>query len=175
MDFIYQYYVEGENEKKLVEVLSKEYKYIKAGKVEVFNVVEKSIKNTRIRNFKENHVIILVFDTDTNNTKTLEANIEYLKRLVKSKKIKDVILIPQVHNIEDELVRSCNINNIKELLKSKSKKEFKTDFNKATNQRIRCILKDKDFNFKKLWRTEPVGVFSGFKCELSKLENKNFQ
>jgi hypothetical protein len=59
------------------------------------------------------------------------------------------------------------------LLKSKSKKEFKTDFNKATNQRICCILKDKEFDFKNLWRTKPVGVFSGFKCELSKLENKN--
>ena len=106
MAFIYQYYVEGENEKKLVEVLSKEFNFIKAGKVEVLNVVEKPIKNTRIRNFKENYVIILVFDTDTNNTKTLEA-------------------------------KKC-------------------------------------FDFKKLWRTNPVGVFSGFKCELSKLENKNF-
>jgi hypothetical protein len=84
-----------------VEVLSKEYKYIKAGKVEVFNVVEKRINNTRIMSFKENHVIILVFDTDTNNTKTLEANVEHLKCLVKSKKIKDVILIPQVPNIEE--------------------------------------------------------------------------
>lgn len=172
MAFIYQYYVEGENEKKLVEVLSKEFNFIKAGKVEVLNVVEKPIKNTRIRNFKENHVIILVFDTDTNNTKTLEANIECLKCLVKSKKIEDVILIPQVRNIEEELVRSCNINNIKDLLKSKSREEFKTDFNKVTNLK-NCLIK-KCFDFKKLWRTKPVGVFSGFKCELSKLENKNF-
>lgn len=88
------------------------------------------------------------------------------------KKIEDVILIPQVHNIEEELVRSCNINNIKDLLKSKSKEEFKTDFNKATNLK-NCLIK-KCFDFKKLWRTNPVGVFSGFKCELSKLENKNF-
>ena len=47
MAFIYQYYVEGENEKKLVEVLSKEFNFIKAGKVEVLNVVEKPIKNSK--------------------------------------------------------------------------------------------------------------------------------
>ena len=171
MAFIYQYYVEGENEKKLVEVLSKEFNFIKAGKVEVFNVVEKPIKNTRIMNFKENHVVILVFDTDTNNIKTLEDNIKCLERLVKSKKIKDVVLIPQVCNIEEELVRSCNINNIKDLLKSKSKEEFKTDFNKATNLK-NCLIK-KCFDFKKLWRQPTMGVFVGVKCTLNKIENKN--
>lgn len=174
MAFIYQYYVEGENEKKLVEVLSKEFNFIKAGKVEVLNVVEKPIEGTHThrRNFKKNHVIILVFDTDTNNVETLEDNIKYLKDCVKSKEIKDVVLIPQVRNIEEELVRSCNISDIKDLLKSKSKKEFKTDFNKATN--LKSCLTKKGFDFKKLWRTKPVGVFSGFKCELSKLENRNF-
>ena len=172
MAFIYQYYVEGENEKKLVEVLSKEFNFIKAGKVEVLNVVEKPIEDTHRRNFKKNHVIILVFDTDTNNIETLEYNIKYLKDCVKSKEIKDVVLIPQVRNIEEELVRSCNISDIKDLLKSKSKEEFKTDFNKATN--LKSCLTKKGFDFKKLWRTKPVGVFSRFKCELSKLENRNF-
>ena len=43
----------------------------------------------------------------------------------------DVICITQVHNLEDELKRSCNIRQIKDLLGSKSNSEFKHDLIKA--------------------------------------------
>ena len=37
---IYQYYVEGENEKKIVNVLKSEKRCIVSGKVSVFNVTQ---------------------------------------------------------------------------------------------------------------------------------------
>lgn len=48
------------------------------------------------------------------NTKILDENIAFLKR---QKGIKEVICIPQVRNLEDELVRACNIKNIVDLTK----------------------------------------------------------
>lgn len=162
----YQYYVEGENERRLVEVLKK-LKYIKSGKIQVFNVVQETIKETHTMVLDDNTTVILVFDTDTGNIGKLKDNIEFLK---KRPNIKEVLCIPQVHNIEEELVRSCcNINNIKDLLGSKSHKEFKSDFNK--NKDIDKHLKKAGFDFKKLWRKETDGVFSDIKCILSKIEN----
>lgn len=44
----YHYYVEGENERALVEILSKckdeKFNVIRPGKIDVFNVVEREIK-----------------------------------------------------------------------------------------------------------------------------------
>ena len=125
----YHYYVEGENERVLVEILSKckdeKFNVIRPGKIDVFNVVEREIKSTHMLNLKDNTVVVLVFDTDTKSRAILDKNTKFLE---KHKKIKDVILIPQVYNLEDELIRSCNIKNILQLLGSKSKKEFKSDF-----------------------------------------------
>ena len=49
---IYQYYVEGENERKLVAVLSRDFKHIQSGKIEVLNVVEKRITHSYTRKLK---------------------------------------------------------------------------------------------------------------------------
>lgn len=65
----YHYYVEGENERVLVEILSKckdeKFNVIRPGKIDVFNVVEREIKSTHMLNLKDNTVVVLVFDTDT--------------------------------------------------------------------------------------------------------------
>ena len=75
---IYQYYVEGENERKLVAVLSRDFKHIQSGKIEVFNVVEKRITHSYTRKLKNNTIVILIFDTDTMNTSILDSNIKFL-------------------------------------------------------------------------------------------------
>lgn len=109
MSLIYQYYVEGENERKLVEVLSKKLSYIRPGRIEVLNLVEKSITYSYTRRLKKNTVVILIFDTDTANIEILEKNIAFL---LKCANIKDVVLIPQVCNLEDELLRSCKAQKV---------------------------------------------------------------
>lgn len=49
---IYQFYVEGEDEKKVIETLKKDMNLIVSGKVEVLNVIQKEIKTPRIRTLK---------------------------------------------------------------------------------------------------------------------------
>ena len=160
----YHYYVEGENERALVEILSKckdeKFNVIRPGKIDVFNVVEREIKSTHM-----NTVVVLVFDTDTKNRAILDKNTKFLE---KHKKIKEVILIPQVYNLEDELIRSCNIKNILQLLGSKSKREFKSDFNKVNN--LNEYLIKAEFAFDKLWRKNTDGIFAGITSGISKIE-----
>ena len=160
----YHYYVEGENERVLVEILSKckdeKFNVIRPGKIDVFNVVEREIKSTHM-----NTVVVLVFDTDTKNRAILDKNTKFLE---KHKKIKEVILIPQVYNLEDELIRSCNIKNILQLLGSKSKKEFKSDFNNVNN--LNEYLIKAEFAFDKLWRKNTDGIFAGITSGISKIE-----
>ena len=69
-----------------------------------------------------------MFDTDKNQTDILDENIRFLK---KQSHIKRVICIPEVRSLEEELVRSCNIRDVKELMKSKSNSEYKSDLAKC--------------------------------------------
>ncbi len=73
----YQYYVEGADDKKLVDTLKTDMGLIIPGKCELFNVVEKMLTNNHIMNLKENTIVILVFDVDTGNTKILKQNIMF--------------------------------------------------------------------------------------------------
>lgn len=162
---VYQYYVEGENERKLVEVLSRDFKHIQSGKIEVLNVVERRITHSYTRKLKNNTIVILIFDTDTKNISILDSNIKFLSNC---SNIKDIICIPQVYNLEDELLRSCNIRNITDILGSYSQKEFKRDFNNCFD--LRRYLEKSGFDFKKLWRKETKGIFGDIKSNLSKIE-----
>ncbi len=60
--------------------------------------------------------------------------------------MKKVIIIPEVKNLEDELVRSCNIANVKELMKSKSNSEYKSDLAKCKNLKQVLINHHFDIN-----------------------------
>ncbi len=141
-----QYYVEGEDERKLLNVLKTDMQLIYPGKVDVLNVVCEKLTAARLLSLKPNTVVVLIFDTDAFDDTILKKNIEALG---KCSNVKEVLTIPQVSNLEDELVRSCNIKDIKELLNSKSKKEFKADLIKTTN--LAAKLNQKGFDIKKLW------------------------
>ncbi len=60
----FQYYVEREDEEKLVNVLKSDMQCIEAGKVQVLNPVLEKITPLRLRTLKKNTTVILVFDTD---------------------------------------------------------------------------------------------------------------
>lgn len=154
---IYRYYVEGENEKSLLEVLKTDFRCIKAGKIEIFNGVQDKLSSLRIRMFKPNTVIVFIYDTDTNRIEVLKENIKILN---KHECIKDIICIPQVDKLEDELKRCCNIKNVAEITHSKTIKEFKSDFNRCTNLAKR--LSDCAFDVKKIWEKEPNNNFKEF-------------
>lgn len=107
---IYQYYVEGEDERSLLNTLKLDLRCIESGKIDKFNVIQSRFTTARMRTLKTGTTVVLVYDTDVEmNTKILDENIAFLKR---QKGIKEVICIPQVRNLEDELVRACNIKNM---------------------------------------------------------------
>ena len=74
----YLYLVEGENEKRLIDVLKTELQVIYAGKTQVFNPVEEKITNLRLMNIAENTLVVLVFDTDIPKSDILLDNIKKL-------------------------------------------------------------------------------------------------
>lgn len=146
MPNIYHYYVEGECEKKLVDTLKdNSNRMIVAGKVDVFNVQQEVLTSLHLLPLKRNTTIILIYDTDKKNEKILNENLKVLK----DNGFKDVICIAQNKNIEDELIRSTNIKDIKELLNSKSNKDFKTDFIKEN--KLLDKLKAHKFDISKMW------------------------
>lgn len=145
MKNIYQYFVEGEDEKRLIEVLKTDMRLIQPGKIQVLNVVQERLTDLKLRVLSEGTILIFVFDTDTGNIEILSENI---KRAKKSFRVKNVYCITQVKNLEDELIRSTNIKRIDELLESKSKSNFKRDFIKEKN--LKQKLEAHSFDLKML-------------------------
>ena len=166
---IYQFYVEGEDEKKVIEVLKKDMKLIVSGKVDVLNVVQKEIKIPRVRTLKAGTIVILLYDTDVEKVEILEKNIQLLKS---SKHIKRVICIPQVDNLEDEVVRATNVRHVTDLLGSKTLTDYKRDLIKCTN--LDKKLQESGFDISKLWCKIPENKFSvyGNDSTLIKLKQK---
>ncbi|MGI5092550.1 hypothetical protein [Treponema socranskii] len=75
-DNVYFYLVEGQTEEKAVKVLKE--KYVVSGKVIILH--QRKITATRLRLIPRNSKSIIVFDTDSPNTKqTLDTNINLLK------------------------------------------------------------------------------------------------
>lgn len=167
MKNIYQYFVEGEDEKRLIEVLKTDMRLIQPGKIQVLNVVQERLTDLKLRVLSEGTILIFVFDTDTGNIEILSENI---KRAKKSFRVKNVYCITQVKNLEDELIRSTNIKRIDELLESKSKSNFKRDFIKEKN--LKQKLEAHSFDLKMLWCKEPQSPFNIIKNEAYKVKNE---
>lgn len=149
-----QYFVEGEDEKKLVNTLKSDLGLILPGKVQVFNVTQEKLTKLRLGNLKTGTKVVLIFDTDAGNISTFKANIAFLN---KTSTVSEVIFIPQVQNLEDELIKSCKIKQIKDLLGSKSNKEFKHDLLKATN--LAQKLTEHQFDINAFWYTCDKGTY----------------
>lgn len=150
----YQYYVEGDDDRKIVNTLKTDFQLIQPGKVDKFNVVQNLLNKNRIQVLKNDTTVVLVFDTDTSSAEILKKNIEFLQ---KQKPVKDVICVPQVNNLEEELVRVCSIKQVKELTGSRTDSEFKSDILKINN--LKQKLEEKDFNFDRFWNSLPKGNF----------------
>lgn len=141
----YLYYVEGEDDKK---------------------VVENVLTNSRLITIKENTTVILVFDTDTGKVDKVKKNIEILKN---SSNVKEIICITQVKNLEEELVRSCNIKSAQELTSSKSLANYKRDIKNITN--LDKKLKEHNFDIEKFWsKNDSVYEREGIKNEAEKIK-----
>ena len=160
-----QYYVEGECEEKLINTLKSELMVVKTGKVQKLNVIENEIPKARLIALRPRTMVVLIFDTDTGNVEILNKNI---KKFSECSSVADLILIPQNKNLEDELVRSCNIRNIKELLGSRSTGEFKSDFIRVTN--LANKLKSNKFDIDLIWKKNPPYPYQHIKNESKRIK-----
>lgn len=160
----YHYFVEGENEEKIIKVLKTDLRWIVPGKVQRFNVVEQKLTKLRLMSLKPETTVILIFDTDTGNPSILYENMMFLQR---ERNVKNVLCIPQVKNLEDELKRSCNIRQIRELTSSKSNSDFKRDL--ITECHFAAKLRKYQFDFGKFW-TSTDSAFQGITNDAPKIK-----
>ena len=162
----YYYYVEGECEQSLLNALKSNLKCIEMGRVETFNVVQNKFTIARVRPLQPGAIIVFIYDTDTQTSSNiLKENIKFLKE---RPEIKEVICIPQVKNLEDELKRACSIKNITELTKSSSNSDFKKDLIKCTNLGAR--LSSCKFDISKMWDKIPGNEFAQFGNDAKKIK-----
>lgn len=160
-----QYYVEGQDEKKLIDVLKTDLRLIKPGKVQILNVMEEEISDFRLGTLSRGTMVVLVFDTDTGTVDTLKRNI---KKLELCPSVSEIVLIPQVPNLEGELLRSCNIKKIGELLNSPSVTDFKRDLIKVSN--LGRKLKEHQFDIGRLWSKNPGTPYQEIKNQSERIK-----
>lgn len=160
-----QCYVEGEDEKKLIDTLKTKLGVIKPGKVQKLNVVAQEITDMRLRALAPGTMVVLVFDTDTGNPDILKKNIKLLDACTS---VSEIVLIPQVPNLEEELVRSCDIKRIEELLKSKSRREFKSDLIRVSN--LDAKLQEHQFNINLFWCGSPTTPYQNIENQAAKVK-----
>lgn len=162
---IYQYFVEGEDEKSLINVLKSDLGCIESGKVDVFNAVQNAFSPARLRTLKSDTILVLIYDTDTDSIEMLMKNVSFLRG---QKSIKEVLCIPQVENLEDALVDASNVTKAKEITHSKTNKDFKRDLIRCSNLATR--LKQCQFDKDKLWTKVPRNDFKMFGNDAEKIK-----
>lgn len=160
-----QYYVEGPDDKKVVDTLKTKMGLVKPGKVHVLNVVTEEIADLRLRALSLGTMVVLVFDVDAGNIEILNRNLQKLK---KCKAVSEIVTIPQVPKLEDELVRSCNIRQIKELLNSRTNEDFKRDVMRVTN--LDAKLREHAFDIGHFWTTTPTPPYQDIHNQATKVK-----
>lgn len=90
----FHYFVEGQDEQKLLSTLKTDMNLIQAGRIQVYNVVEKQIKKAYLLALKKPTTVVFVFDTDTGKIDTLKNKIE----IIQKKKCSIDIPQPQCYN-----------------------------------------------------------------------------
>lgn len=150
------YFAEGKCEERLLNALKENPQKIQPGRVKVFNAVQNLLTKSQLVTIQSGTTVVLVFDTDVQNTEFLCENIRRLKTLCSKVRL---VFLPQVLNLEDELVRCCEIKSVIGLTHSKSNKDFKRDFCSMTN--VRSALDRVNLNVSTLW-TDNVPSPFGF-------------
>lgn len=160
------YFVEGEDEVTFINAM-KEAGHIPPGSIRVFNIINKKLSSFERRFFKKDELAVFVFDTDVENTSILDDNITILNKDKRDKNLKDFKFLMQVRNLEDEILRSCNIHRIKEFFGNKSDSDFKSSMAQAKT--LKTVLLRHNFDFTQIWRTRPDNCFEKYLANVFKL------
>ena len=150
------YYVEGECEKQLINALKASPEMLIPGKVKVYNVKQDLIPKSQLLTIQPKTKVALVFDTDVEDRKALDKNIELL-----GKYCSNVIVINmmQVLNFEDEIVKSTDVSKAQDLTRSRSVSNFKSDFCRMKVQECRSLLERHQFDVETIWVSDPPSAF----------------
>ena len=81
---IFHYFVEGKNERKLIETIKNKYLY--SGKIKVMNVIQNKVPRSILRTLERETIV--VFDTDIEKIDILDENIKLIKS---SNNVRDII------------------------------------------------------------------------------------
>lgn len=152
----FQYYVEGDCEKKLVRTLI-DHQLIVPGKTEVLNPIQEVLKSTHLRTLAPKTNVVLVFDTDVPKTEILKKNLDFLDS---QSSITRKIMIPQCSNLEDELLRCTDIKRIRDLLNCAHDSDFKSAFIEEKRLYEKLVLHH--FNLELFWSSTPGKPFADF-------------
>ena len=160
------YFVEGECEKQLINALKISPEILTPGKVKVYNVKQNLIPKSQLLAIQPRTKVALVFDTDVEDRKALDKNIEMLRKYCSNV---TVINMMQVLDFEDEIVRSTDVNKAQELTKSRSVSNFKTDFCRMKVNDCRSLLERHQLDIVKIWTTEPPETFKDLEQDVAKV------
>lgn len=149
------YFVEGSCEKTLIDALKEKPALIAPGRTKVFNAISHELTRSMLITIQNGSTVVFVFDTDVEITEHLKNNIKLVSTFCAGAK---VICLPQVLNLEDELVRCTDVSKVQELTGSKSIKDFKRDFCAMTN--CRAVLTRHQLEVLKLWTRNVPEVFA---------------
>ena len=161
------YYVEGPCEQQLIAALKEEPKKLLPGKIKIFNVVQNLIPKSQMLSIQSGTIVVLVFDTDVSKTLNLKKNLELLARYCGRLKI---FFLPQVLNLEEELVRCTDVKIVTELTKSAGVRNFKTDFCKMKIKDCRSMLEHHKLDYTRLWMTRTPEAFTFVKNNSSHIK-----
>ena len=151
------YFVEGKCEEQLINALKAEPRLITPGKVNVLNVVTDVIPRREVNMIKAGTTVVFVFDTDVEKTDLLLKNISYVNKYASQVK---VVMLAQVLNFEDEIVRATDVKKAQEFTKSNSVSAFKSDFCRMKVEECRKALERHHIDVTVLWTKKPSGKFS---------------
>jgi len=149
------YFVEGDCDETLIKALKEKPELIAPGKTKVLNVISSIISKSILLTIKPGTTVVFVFDTDVPITDKLKKNIENIEKYCTKSKL---VFLPQVMNLEDELVRCTDVEKVTDLTQSKSVANFKTDFNRLKS--CRGTLTKHQIDVARLWTTTVPEVFS---------------
>ena len=152
----YIYLTEGECEEKLIKALKLKPALIHSGKVETYNVIQHILPPRKLMQFDPGSVVVLVFDTDKDETEILKKNISLLKSL--SFKV-EVLSVVQVLDFEDEIERSTDVKHAQDFTKSESVSDFKNRVNRMKEADFRSALKRHRLDMDQLWSQKPPKDF----------------
>ena len=149
------YFVEGSCEKVLIDALKEKPTLIVPGRTKVFNAISNELTRSMLVTIQSGTTVVFVFDTDVEITERLKKNIKLVSTYCTGAK---VVCLPQVLNLEDELVRCTDVSKAMELTGSKTLKDFKRDFCAMTN--CRAVLTRHQLDVLKLWTQKVPEVFA---------------